>query len=79
MKIGDRVRLSINQRSSITRALRGTIVDLGNLFVTVKWDTGPMRAHAPMDIIEAEAEPFPFRSHRTMAEVIEDEQKPVPA
>ena len=77
MKIGDRVRFSSNQKSSLVRAQRGTVIVLGDGYVTVRWDTGPTISH-DADVLML-AEPFPYRSHRTMREVLDDEQEPVPA
>ena len=82
MKIGDRVRLS--RESGIHSGLRkkhgliiGTIIRIAGDQAVVKWNHGGTgRTHFHCLI---EEEPFPFHSHRTMAEVIADEQRPEPA
>ena len=78
MKIGDRVCFK-RQARPLTKWCppRGTVVSLGGGFVTVRWDTGPTIRHDADVLVLAES--FPYRSHRTMAQVIQDEQKPVPA
>ena len=76
MKIGDRVGFGRNRKSSLIRKSVGTVIALGNGIAEVRWDSGPTMTHDADALIEIEREPFPYRSHRTMAQVIEDEQKP---
>ena len=45
--------------------------------IPVKWNTGRIIKH-DADVLML-AESFPYRSHRTMAQVIADEQRPEPA
>ena len=79
MKIGDRVQFTF--RPSYARrewlSPKGIITALGDGYVTVKWDTGRIMSHDVDVLILAES--FPYHSHRTMAQVIQDEQKPQPA
>ena len=79
MKIGDRVRFKIKPiYARWERTLpQGTVTALGDGYVTVRWDSGPTVPH-DADVLTL-ADPFPYRSHRTMAEVLADEQMPEPA
>lgn len=77
MKVSDRVRFRSKPSYARRNLAQGTVTALGDGYVTVKWDTGPTLSH-DAEVLTS-AEPFPYRSHRTMAEVIRDEQKPVPA
>ena len=82
MKIGDRVRLmpgvdSIWQRRyGVNGVFRGMIIRFrADGRADVMWDHGWITAYHPSYLILEES--FPYRSHRTMAQVMEDEQKPV--
>ena len=77
MRIGSRVRFT--SKSKASGDYRGTVVGRSYGLVDVRWDSGPIVRHDADVLIEIEAEPFPYRSHRTMAQVIQDEQKPEPA
>ena len=82
MRIGDRVRLAPNKDGIIRKRyghLRGVVVGLNGVYADVRFESGHVDTHRVSALILIEDEPFPFRSHRTMAEVINDEQKPVPA
>ena len=83
MKIGSRVRLAPNKDGICRKAyghLRGMIVGLRDGgCVNVRWENGRVEGYHASFLIEESPESFPFRSHRTMAEVIADEQKPEPA
>lgn len=74
MKIWDCVRLSLTLGQG-PRA--GVVTKLCGDQAIVVWADGKSSRHHQHVLIEVE--PFPYRSHRTMAEVIQDEQKPVPA
>ena len=77
MKIGDRVRLSITVDGPHGRI--GKIIRICGDLAEVEWRNGAIKRHYLTSLIWVKAEPFPFRSHRTMVQVIEDEQKPEPA
>ena len=82
MKIGSRVRLAPNKDGIIRKRyghLRGVVVGLNGAYADVRFENGGVDTHRVSALILVEEEPFPYRSHRTMAEVIADEQKPVPA
>ena len=77
MKIGDRVCFKRRlDRKALTgwQPPVGTVQSLGGGYVVVKWDSGSIMRHDAE--VLAVAEPFPYRSHRTMAQVIADEQRP---
>lgn len=76
MKIGDRVRLSISVKGPHDRV--GKIIRICGDLAEVKWRNGITKRHHHHSLIKIN-EPFPYRSHRTMAQVDADEQKPVPA
>ena len=80
MKIGSRVQFRYDFRSP---GLVGTVTGLDNGLVnglvTVRWNGGPTITHDADVLVESEREPFPYCSHRTMAQVSADEQKPEPA
>ena len=85
MKIGSRVRLSPHAlRENIHPILRkkygivrGVVINIRGSCADVRYDHGAVHGTALIFLVEDE--PFPYRSHRTMAEVIADEQKPIPA
>ena len=79
MKLGSRVGFGRNRKSPLIRKSVGTVIALGNGVVEVRWDSGPIIKHDADVLVEIDLEPFPFHSHRTMAQVIQDEQKPEPA
>lgn len=72
MKVGSRVRLKSNS------AILGRVLGFCGWRVDVVWDDGVVYGHHEYGLVEIEAmlEPFPYLSHRTMAQVIADEQKP---
>ena len=73
MKIGSRVRLCTNP------AVRGQLLGLCGWRADVRWDDGIVSGHHLSGLMDEVIESFPYRSHRTMAQVIADEQKPEPA
>ena len=79
MKIGDRVQFTFlpSYARRGWHPPQGTVTDLGDGYVTVRWNTGRMIKH-DADVLML-AESFPYRSHRNMAQVIADEQRPEPA
>ena len=81
MKIGDRVRLSpempLNRIHKQYAPVRGFITACRGNCYDVKWDFGGVGGYHPKFLILEE--PFPWRSHRTMAQVMADEQRPEPA
>lgn len=90
MKIGSRVRLSnlaiANNVCPILRKrygiLSGVILDFrrDGLCANVMFDQTKTIHGLHIDFLTEEAsEPFPYRSHRTMAQVDADEQEPQPA
>ena len=87
MKIGDRVRLAdhcpeisptLRKRYGI---VRGTILRFrrDGTCADVRFDHGPIHGYHVSFLTICDEEPFPYRSHRNMAEVIADEQRPEPA
>ena len=81
MKIGDRVQLSqaaiatgIGRRRHETR--QGTIIRIrdGQGCADVLWDGLKYPQGYHVDFLTEAAERFPWRSHRTMAQVMADEQ-----
>ena len=81
MKIGDRVRLlesHVKMNRRFRGPWRGTVAALRpNDCRIVRWDHGGCGSYHSSFL--AQEEPFPYRSHRSMAEVIADEQRPEPA
>ena len=84
MKIGSRVRLSstvnfrfkdMREPSGIPRGYVTKIISRGwrGRFLQIKYDHGPIIIHHEKSLIE---ERFPFTWHRTMAQVMADEQGP---
>ena len=78
MKIGDRVRLlglHVKMNRRFRGLWRGTVIALRpSGCQVVRWDHGGRGSyHDSFLVLE---EPFPYRSHRNMAEVIADEQRP---
>ena len=81
MKIGDRVRLSPGISPILDRrygVVRGVLIGFYNdTCAKVKWDHGVVSGyHISFLTVDL---PFPYHSHRTIAEVDADEQKPEPA
>ena len=66
MKIGSRVRLSVNVPGLHDQI--GTVIMLCGDIVVVEWGKWYEQRHHHTSLIEID-EPFPYRSHRTMAEV----------
>ena len=81
MKIGSRVRLTPGISPILDRrygVVRGVLIGFYNdTCAKVKWDHGVVSGYHISFLIWEE--PFPYRSHRSMAQVIADEQKPEPA
>ena len=77
MKPGDRVCVKLRMRPRKWQPLLGTVIRVGDGQVMVKWDIGACLSHDAEALTKVER--FPYRSHRTMAQVIADEQKPEPA
>ena len=72
MKIGSRVRLKVNP------SICGRILGFCGWRVDVAWNDGIVSGTHTGALVEIFGkDEFPFHSHRTMAEVIADEQKPV--
>ena len=83
MKIGSVVSVTPNasprphKRWGVYKEIRGVIIGARGQCFNVMCQDGIVRGYHPKFLIEAES--FPYRSHRTMREVLEDEQKPEPA
>lgn len=81
IKVGSRVQLAPGVKCSFTKgaSVRGVVNDIRGNCADVLWDTHRKRTtgyHLSFLIPEGPSWPekFPYRSHRTMAQVIEDER-----